>query len=70
MNWVKTSERLPEANNDYYVVSVTNNINNRTYLAVALYMKHDDQWFHVHKGEMGDEVNGIVNAWVENIGPY
>ena len=35
MNWVKTSERLPEANNDYYAVYITKD--NNTFLSVALY---------------------------------
>lgn len=66
MNWVKTSERLPEANNDYHVISVTKG--NDTFLAVALYMKHDKKWYYLDRGVPGDEVIENVNAWVENIG--
>lgn len=68
MNWVKTNERLPEANNDYYVVSVTGPTN--TFLAIAYYLKHDNKWYYLDKGRPGEEVVEKVNAWIENIGLY
>ncbi|WP_185211415.1 hypothetical protein [Sphingobacterium mizutaii] len=66
MNWVKTSERLPEANNDFHVVSVTKG--NFTILAVGLYMRLENKWYYMDKDIPSDGVIENVNAWVENIG--
>lgn len=66
MNWVKTIERLPEVNNDFYVVSVTKR--NFTFLAVGLYMRLENKWYYMDKDRPSNEVIENVNAWVENIG--
>ena len=68
MNWVKTSERLPDANNDYYAVYITKD--NHTFLSVALYMKHDNKWYYRDKDLPGDEVTDPVVAWVENLNKF
>lgn len=68
MNWVQTSERLPEAMNDFYVISVTRG--NFTFLAVAYFMKLENQWIYMEKGSQMEVVTDTVNAWVENIGQY
>jgi len=68
MNWVKTSERLPTANNVYYAVYITKD--NHTFLSVALYMKSENKWYYRDKDLLGDEVTDPVVAWGENLNKY
>lgn len=68
MNWVDTNQRLPNVNNDVFVISVTRG--NYTFLATALYILNDGKWYYTDKGEVGEEVTDTVNGWIDNLGLY
>lgn len=68
MNWIDTNERLPNVDNDVFVISVTRG--NYTFLATALYVLNDNKWYYTDKGEVGEEITDTVNGWINNIGVY
>jgi|GEM_PF-2470127 len=68
MNWIDIENRLPEANQNHLIISVTRG--NYTFLAVAIYVNKENLWYYVEKGEKGELITDQVNGWVENLGVF